>query len=125
MFALLSKLLVLITAALTVLPPGWCCTMPVEPAGDAAAKSAPCCCRHNQSVPCHEPVPIKQVVECCCDKDLASPPQPVTVPQDSGVFFPVAVATAPAALGGIADLVFANSPAPPQPLNILHCVSRC
>jgi hypothetical protein len=128
MSAFASKLLVLTSAVLLALPPGWCCATPSQkPAQTPAKHAAHSCCRQPKQTPTpdQEPGPGQPVQKCCCENDLASPANPEKASPDLTFSVPVpSPDTLMAEVGG-AGAASAISPTASPPLYILQCVWRC
>lgn len=127
MSLIVSKLLILTSAVLLALPPGWCCITPNQKTAETPPKVPHSCCQlhQEQPTPDQEPVPRQPVQKCCCEKELPSPQNPETAPLELTFTHSVAI---PAALsndvGGVDGPSFDSSPFSP-PLHILQCVWRC
>lgn len=118
-----SKLLVLTSALLLALPPGWCCAAPSPKDADLPVQPTHPCCQHEQSTPDQKPAPAQPVQKCCCDNDLASPPSPETTSPDLAISIPVAIPAPALHATGVSDLSFTDFSSPP--LHVLQCVWRC
>src|SRR5215471_12531830 len=121
MSAFVSKLLILTSAVLLALPPGWCCATPSQKPVDTPAKQpAHSCCQHQKQTPTtsQEPAPSQPPPKCYCEKDLVSPTNPEKVSLDLTFSIPVASPDTPVVEVGSAGAGNIVSPASWPPLHV-------
>jgi hypothetical protein len=127
--------LVLASTALFVLPPGWCCFVPLGKAvAELCAPEAPAfasvnaCCHRPISLPvqpAQEPRPVPANADCCCsDRMVAEPDSTITFDRDVTVVCWL-VAFAPLCNEAHEEVVVSERQPLPLALHILHCVWLC
>lgn len=128
MFA--SHLIVAFTAALLVLPVGWCCAT-TAPAATEATTATPaasnCCSQHAPSHRPDEPTPASQhpvAQKCCCHYEATPPSVQKLLPDLTVALGPVVLPDPqPAGANFHLDPLATGPPVAP-PHRVLHCVWR-
>jgi hypothetical protein len=125
---LAARILMLGTALLLALPPGWCCPSPPKSPRKSDAAPPLCCCCYQTQPPEKAPVgppPLFPPGRSCCQQD-ADVPGAFKAPLDLQTGVILAIATTKLldvnpTLSFVASGLQVTSP----PLRLLHCVWRC
>ena|SRR5436190_17221926 len=119
-----SHLVTLLCAAVLLLPQGWCCFFaPTVKADTASVEASPCCCCDPKPAPV--PAPALPPRLCCCpERDLGSPPDPVS-PPDLHLLGLLTLAVSAVADASLPGPVQEEVAPPGRPIHVLRCLWLC
>jgi hypothetical protein len=120
---MLVRFLTLICSLILVLPPGWCCLVPVRSAEGATARRC-CGCPHcRRPDPAPKPAPVKPHECPCFDRQFTPPTGPQTLPAGAAMMAPLPPFEPAPAESLRLDRAAVHLADPP--LHLTHCTWLC
>jgi hypothetical protein len=126
---LAARIMVLCTALLLALPPGWCCAALARAPKKAAEPPPVCCCCHQTEAPPKAPAappPAFPLGRSCCQQDAVAPATfKAPIALDVAAILPLCIAHLPLVSVSLSSLADENMSILFPPLQVLHCVWHC